>query len=206
MSQFDPRLDVLPAAQRNLWPELRFARERFVLYDGTALALRLGHRSSIDFDLFSFEPFVPADLARTTPWLAAAELSQMEPNTLTVLHRGKDGPVKVSFFGGLTFRQVQEPDETRDGVLRVASLPDLFATKLNTVYQRAEARDYFDIHALLTAGLSLADGLGWTKQVYGPEFNTMLPLQALCYFEEPTLRDMPQGIKDDLVRAVQSAR
>jgi len=69
--------------------------------------------------------------------------------------------VKVSWFGGLTFNRITEPEETTDGILRVAGLPDLFATKLNTLYQRAEAKDYLDVYALLRAGLSLADGL-WT--------------------------------------------
>ena len=204
MSQFTPLLEILPAGQRALWPELRFARERFVLYGGTALALRLGHRASVDFDFFSFEPFVPAELLRAVAWLSEAERLQVEPNTLTVLHRGEHGSVKVSFFGGLTFGQVQQPEETVDGVMRVAGLPDLFATKLNTIYQRAEARDYLDVHALLASGLTLEDGLAWAKTVYGSDFNTMLPLQALCYFQEPSLRDLPQSVKDDLVRAVQA--
>lgn len=204
MSQFTPLLKILPAGQRALWPDLRFARERFVLYGGTALALRLGHRASVDFDFFSFEPFVPAELSRAAPWLSEAERLQVEPNTLTVLHRGGQGSVKVSFFGGLTFGQVQQPEETVDGVMRVAGLPDLFATKLNTIYQRAEARDYLDIHALLGSGVRLEDGLAWAKTVYGSDFNTMLPLQALCYFQEPSLRDLPPSVKDDLVRAVQA--
>jgi hypothetical protein len=128
MNQFTPLLDILPAGQRALWRELGFARERFVLYGGTALALRLGHRVSVDFDFFSFEPILPAELLRAAPWLSEAECLQVEPNTLTVLHRGRHGSVKVSLFGGLTFGQVQEPEETVDGVMRVASLPDLFAS------------------------------------------------------------------------------
>ena len=204
MSQFTPRLEILPAGQRALWPDLRFARERFVLYGGTALALRLGHRASVGFDFFSFEPFVPAESLRSVAWLSEAERLQVEPNTLTVLHRGEHGSVKVSFFGGLTFGQVQQPEETVDGVMRVAGLPDLFATKLNTIYQRAEARDYLDIHAFLASGVRLEDGLAWAKTVYGSDFNTMLPLQALCYFLEPSLRDLPQKVKDNLVRAVQA--
>jgi hypothetical protein len=89
----------------------------------------------------------------------------------------------------LYVRQVREPDETRDGVLRVGSLPDLFATKLNVIYQRAEARDYLDVHALLMAGLSLRDGLTWTKELYGADFNIMLPLQPSV-----TSRNRPCGI------------
>jgi hypothetical protein len=160
----------------------------------------------VDFDFFAFQPFETETLRRSSPWLGVAEILQAEPNTLTVLHRGERGHVKVSFFGGLTFGQILDPDETADGVLRVAALPDLFATKLNTIYQRAEAKDYLDIQALLGSGLSLAEGLQYAKQVYGPDFNTLLPLQALCYFEEPALRVLPPDVKAALTEAVQSAR
>jgi len=57
MNSFEPRVDVLPPSQLALWPKLACIKERFVLYGGTALALRLGHRASVDFDYFSFEPF-----------------------------------------------------------------------------------------------------------------------------------------------------
>ena len=48
-----PRLDALPEAQRALWPALARIPDSCVLYGGTALALRLGHRASVDFDFFS---------------------------------------------------------------------------------------------------------------------------------------------------------
>ncbi|MBN9405087.1 MAG: nucleotidyl transferase AbiEii/AbiGii toxin family protein [Burkholderiales bacterium] len=52
-----PRLDVLPRAQQRLWPQLSKVRGLgFVLYGGTAIALRLGHRESVDFDFFSEHP------------------------------------------------------------------------------------------------------------------------------------------------------
>ena len=48
---FKPCLEILPPAQQRLWPELGRAGELgFALYGGTALALRLGHRFSVDFD------------------------------------------------------------------------------------------------------------------------------------------------------------
>jgi hypothetical protein len=56
-SIFKPRMDILPPAQQRLWPELRHAAELgFALYGGTAIALRLGHRASVDFDFFSEKP------------------------------------------------------------------------------------------------------------------------------------------------------
>src|SRR5205085_7929658 len=50
---FAARLDILPAPQRTLWSELVALPRHFVLYGGTALALRLGLRVSVDFDFFS---------------------------------------------------------------------------------------------------------------------------------------------------------
>src|SRR4051794_6043444 len=53
----EAKLDVLPAAQREIWPSLAPARRlNFVLYGGTAIALHLGHRESLDFDFFRSEP------------------------------------------------------------------------------------------------------------------------------------------------------
>jgi hypothetical protein len=46
-----PRFEILPRAQRALWTSLgSIKRLKFVLYGGTALALRLGHRESLDFE------------------------------------------------------------------------------------------------------------------------------------------------------------
>lgn len=204
MSFLEPRLDVLPEAQRTLWPSLAFTSKRFTLYGGTALALRLGHRTSLDFDFFCFEPIDPASLRRDEALLARGQLLQLEPNTLTVVAGSPEAPVKLSFFGGLTFRQIEPPQVTADGVLRVASLADLFATKLNVIYQRAEPKDYLDVHAILSQGLTLSEGLGFARAVFGDEFNAMLPLQAVCYFEEPSLRSLPERVKRDLIKAVQS--
>jgi hypothetical protein len=43
------QLSILPEPQRALWPILEQVPKRFVLYGGTAIALRLGHRESVDF-------------------------------------------------------------------------------------------------------------------------------------------------------------
>ena len=52
MPFFAPKLDILPTAQRRLWEELKAIPAAFTLYGGTAIALHLGHRQSIDFDFF----------------------------------------------------------------------------------------------------------------------------------------------------------
>ena len=69
-----------------------------VLYGGTALALYLGHRQSVDFDFFARRDLDLERIAEDIPFLAGAQVIQRERNTLSVIvDRG--GPVKVSFFG-----------------------------------------------------------------------------------------------------------
>jgi hypothetical protein len=118
--------------------------------------------------------------------MQGAEVSQSEANTLTVIVQ-RDGPVKVSFFGGLNLNRVQDPDVTPDNEIQVASMLDVAATKLATIQQRAQARDYEDLAAIVGAGISLAEALGAAAAAYGKEFNGALSLKALTYFGDGDL-------------------
>ena len=178
----EPILDILPKAQRELWPALVEIPDNFVLYGGTALALRLGHRSSVDFDFFSSQTLDTEALYKI-PFIADAEVLQREPTALTLSVNPPD-PVKVSFFGNIGFGRVSSPDQTADGVLAVASLLDLFGTKLKVLLQRVAARDYLDLAAILRAGIPLHDGLGAAAALYGNEFPPTDAVKALAYYEE----------------------
>jgi hypothetical protein len=199
MTRLQPNFDVLPSAQRALWPELGHIPRRFVLYGGTAIALRLGHRSSIDFDFFAHDPLDHQALERAVPWLRDAEALQEEANARTVLVRAGGGTVKVSFFGGIAFGRVGEPELTEDGVLRAASLLDLSGTKVKALLQRVEAKDYLDIAALLKAGLPLEQILGAARSLFGPAFNPLIAQKTLAYFEGGDLASLPKAIKELLV-------
>ena len=115
-----PRLNVLQQSQRDLWARLGQTPNHFVLYGGTALALRLGHRESVDFDFFSQQAFRPAELLRSIPYLQGQQVTQQEPNTLS-------------------------------------------------------------------CHVATAEG------IYGSQYNAVLTLQALCYFE-----DLPQPLADNI--------
>jgi len=184
-----PKLEILPHPQRRLWGELRQTPEEFVLYGGTALALRLGHRQSEDFDFFSNVSFAPDCLRKRVQYMQGSEVSQSESNTLTVIVQ-RDGPVKVSFFGGLNLNRVQDPDVAPDNEIQVASMLDVAATKLATIQQRAQARDYEDLAAIVGAGISLAEALGAAAAAYGKEFNGALSLKALTYFGDGDLPNL----------------
>lgn len=191
---FTPRREVLPPAQQKLWPLLAPAAELgFVLYGGTAIALRLGHRTSVDFDFFSSRALDARALAAALPFTQAATTLQATPDTLTFLASIpgiEPNEVKVSFIAMPGFGRIGQPERTDDGVLQVASPVDLLATKLKTILQRAEAKDYRDIAALLGAGGDLAMGLGAARTLFGPNFQPGEALKALVYFADgdlPTL-------------------
>ena len=178
----EPILAVLPDEQRRLWPALAGVPDSFVLYGGTALALRLGHRSSVDFDFFSSAP-LDHDALFALPFAARAEVLQREPAALTLSVTMNGAPVKVSFFGNIGFGRVGHPERTADGPW-VASLLDLFGTKLKVLLQRVAARDYLDLAAILRAGLPLQDGLGAARSLFGNVFPPMEAVKTLAYFDE----------------------
>lgn len=200
---FSPNLSILPAPQRRLWAELRDTPKAFVLYGGTALALRLGHRQSEDFDFFSNKPFQPTSLRESIPYLKHAEMTQFHDNTLTAIV-DRDGPVKLSFFGSLGIKRVQDPDVVEENGVQIASVLDLLASKLKTVQLRAEAKDYRDIVGTLDAGLELAEGLAAAVAIYGKEFNGVLSLKALTFFEDGDLPSLAPEMRKKLLVAATS--
>jgi hypothetical protein len=196
--RFTPRLEILPPAQRALWEELGTTPEYFTLYGGTALALRLGHRTSVDFDFFSNQNFEPDRLAASIPYLRNAERLQVDKNTLTCrVDRGS--PVLVSFFGGLGLGTAIAPGRPDGSGIAVASLLDISATKLSVIQKRAEGKDYNDLDALLRSGMDLPTMLAAGIAIYGPAFNPMISLKALSYFED--VPGLPTAVGDRLSRA-----
>lgn len=203
MGVFKPFFQILPPAQRHLWPALGRASELgFVLYGGTAIALRLGHRHSVDFDFFSDEALDREVIKTTFPFVAQSQVLQDRQNVLTVsVPFGAKEHVKVSFFGTIGFGRVGEPDLTEDGLLQVASLDDLMATKVKVILQRAEAKDYRDIAAMLNFDVSLAKGLSAARLLYGVNFQPSESLKALVYFGDGDLHTLSKREKDCLVEA-----
>jgi hypothetical protein len=173
----------------------------FVLYGGTALALRLGHRQSRDFDFFSAEVFEPDQLLSRVSYLRGAKIVQAEANTLTALI-DRSGPVQVSFFGGLGLRRTGEPDICPENHVQVASLLDLAGCKAEVVQHRAEAKDYRDIAALLAAGVDLETILAAGRAVYGPRFDPSRTVRALVFFEDGNLPELVPETQKQLRDAV----
>lgn len=195
--RFEAKTDVLPQPQREVWPLLAPARGLgFVLYGGTAVALYFGHRQSIDFDFFGSAPLDKTQVEASFEFMRDARTIQEDDNTLVVVAQMPSGPVKVSFFGGLGIGRLNEPLQTTDLTLVVASKEDLLATKLKAILDRAEAKDYMDIAAMLSAGVSLTRALGAFAQMFGKDPG--LILRAMGYFKDGDLASLPLRVRNAL--------
>jgi nucleotidyltransferase AbiEii toxin of type IV toxin-antitoxin system len=198
---FAPRLDALPPPQRALWPELVAVPRRYVLYGGTGLALRLAHRPSVDFDFFAHDHLDHRELELAVPFVRDAAVLDQGPDTRTILVTSTGGNVKVSFFGGIAFGRVGDPEVTDDDVLRAASLLDLAGTKVKALLQRVEAKDYRDIAALLEHGVRLEDILGSARALFGQAFNPLIAQKTLCYFKGGDLDRLASDVRSCLLAA-----
>ncbi len=201
--RFDPRIDILPPAQQEIWSQLSPAPNlSFVLYGGTAVALHLGHRVSVDFDFFKAEPLDKRKIEASFGFMSKARTIQEDEGTLVVDVPMPSGHVKVAFFGGLAIGRVNDPLLTNDQVLLVASLEDLLATKLKAILDRAEAKDYRDISSMLTAGVSLERALGAFAKMYRKDPG--LPLRAIGFFQDGDLPSLPKA-DQELLRSARDA-
>jgi hypothetical protein len=159
---------------------------------------------SVDFDFFSDRPLNRQRLSRALPWMNAALVLQDQPETLTLLTSGDKVQTgeKMSFFGSLTIGRLADLDYTLDRVALVASPPDLLATKLKVLLQRAERKDYLDVATMLNSGLALSDGLASAQALYGSGFPVRECLKALVYFADGDLAELGNIEKRRLEQAV----
>lgn len=159
---------------RRLWEELRNdpLLKGFVLFGGTALTLRIGHRVSEDLDFaYTSGPRLPERQLAAFINKAGKQRFVLDQNPLALesfLNDGMelghyqldyivDGSVKVTFVS-------PEPEPARcitanptDG-LRVATLDEIFATKALVCAERSKTRDWFDLYVLMTkSGYDMGD-------------------------------------------------
>lgn len=162
----------------------------FYLGGGTAIALQLGHRRSVDFDWFLEGPI--EDPLRLAGDLRSADVpfvtGQVDRGTLYGTLYG----VRVSF---LEFRyRLLDPLLSWEAFgCRMAGLRDLACMKLSAVAQRGSRKDFVDLYALVRSGLDLKDMLDWYRQKFDVQDIGHL-LYALLYFDDADTERMPRMV------------
>ena len=152
----------------------------FYLAGGTALALQIGHRVSVDFDLFSDFEIGPTLLPSLRAVFSNASIAPLVNNAdeLTALVDG----VKVTFLR-YPFPTIY-PFVLSEGVLML-SVKEIAATKAYTIGRRGAFKDYVDLYfSLLECHTTLAEIIGMADKKFGVEFNSRLFLEQLVFLDD----------------------
>ncbi|MBN8653551.1 MAG: nucleotidyl transferase AbiEii/AbiGii toxin family protein [Cytophagales bacterium] len=152
------------------------ALKGFYLVGGTALALQLGHRNSIDIDLFTTENFEPTDLMNTLGNEFSVEATFSAKNTLlSFVDRIKTDFITHNY-------PLINPPITEEGITFL-SMADIAAMKLNAISNSGKRlKDFIDIYFLLEH-FSLNQMIEFYSCKY-PKFNPLIALRAVGYFED----------------------
>lgn len=170
--------NILNKNQLAIFPPLSFLEKLgFYLAGGTALALQIGHRTSLDFDFYNPKHFSSLHLFGKIERIFknnAEKISQQEDTLFCRI-----GEVDLSFFW-YSHKLIERPINAKG--LLLASLDDIAAMKLIAISGRPAQRDYIDIFYLLKK-FTLEEMFAFGYRKY-PNFNHYLSLRALTYFED----------------------
>jgi len=173
------KLEVLTEAGKDILPSLgKF--EDFYLAGGTALALQIGHRISVDFDLFSEKEISKNLLAKVKRVFENKTVipSVNNPDELTVFING----VKTTFL--------RYPFPVKNKLLdyngiKLLDAKEIASTKAYTIGRRGTIKDYVDLYFVLSEKISFLDEImEMAKSKFGNEFNDRLFLEQLVYFND----------------------
>lgn len=176
---------ILDSHRLSLLSKLSFLKSDFYLAGGTGLALHVGHRESIDFDFFTVDEFDTEKLFKSLEdvfGLSTLTKIQEEKNTLTVID---SFGVKISFFS-YPYPLIEDCVNEQD--LKIASVIDIGAMKLNAITSRATNKDYVDLYYILKS-ISLSTLIEATEKKF-PNINIELVLKSLVYFDDIILEPL----------------
>jgi hypothetical protein len=175
----------------------------FYLAGGTAVAVHLGHRVSLDLDFFSVRPDVDLDAVRDSVRHAFAEASTVTQTDAAVQLLCDGAPIDLVRY---PYPLLRSMEHTSDGVA-VASLLDLAAMKLGALSRRGLRRDFWDLAEIVRrGGVSLEEACRAYRERYGvAEADLYHVLRALTWFEDAE-RDpaYPTGLSEAAWRDIKA--
>ncbi len=163
-------------------PEL----QNFSLAGGTALALQLGHRISVDLDFFTRQPFDSNRLFEFLRNIFTVGHCSQSVNSLSLFIEFQDDEIKIDILrhNYPLLRPIQKVEH-----IQLFSLEDIAAMKLNAIANRGSKKDFYDIHALL-ARFSLSELLTFFEKKY-KQMNSYTVVKSLVYFADADLEPEP---------------
>ena len=170
--------EILNNQQMQLLPLLSQFRREYYLVGGTAIALYIGHRRSIDFDLFK-----PSAInhKRNLDKIAASQFTHAVTRRVSEQMNLVVNDVKVTFF---QYPFPVEPTNKFDTYFRLPSLLQLAAMKAYALGRRSKWKDYVDLYFLLRGHFTIADISTAATQIFGELYSEKMFRSQLCLFDD----------------------
>ena len=169
---------ILNKNQLELIPLIKEFSREFYLVGGTAIALQLGHRQSIDFDLFKTKSFNKKKIID--------KIEKYHSNYITIYKENNQlhllvNNVKITFFEF----GFDVPHKIKfENIITVPTLTDLAAMKAYALGRRAKWKDYVDLFFVFKQGISVEDISKRSSEIFGNLFSKKMFLQQLCYYND----------------------
>ncbi len=168
-------LEILSKKQTELLPVLSQFKREYYLVGGTAIALHIGHRESIDFDLFKGKNIRKKDVYEKLKSIDY-KVSFADYNQINMLANG----VKITFF---SFPYTIPLHSELKGVLKMPDLLALSAMKAFALGRRSKWKDYVDLYFILKFHFSFLEISQKAKEIFKDEFIEKQFIAQLGYFK-----------------------
>jgi hypothetical protein len=163
----------------------------FYLGGGTALALRLGHRRSVDLDWFTDKRL--GDPLRLAQNLRDAGIALITTRVDEGTLYGTISGIQVSWLE-YRYPALRPREPLRAFQCELAALPDLAAMKLSAIAQRGAKKDFVDLYALFLRGMTLPQMVACYRQKFDVQDTGHL-IYSLSYFEDADRERMPKLLR-----------
>lgn len=170
--------EILSIRQKELLPLMAQFRREYYLVGGTAIALYIGHRRSIDFDLFKFSGI---NHKRNLDKLSASGFNHLVTRRVTEQMNLIVNEVKVTFF---QYPFHIEPSTKFEDYFRLPSLLQLAAMKAYALGRRSKWKDYVDLYFLLHRHFTLTDISAEATRIFGELYSEKMFRSQLCFFDD----------------------
>lgn len=191
--------ESLSKEQLELLPLIKLFSREFYLAGGTAVALHIGHRRSIDFDLFTNKNLKRGNIKRI--------IENSNYPVQDILYENHEqmhlivNSVKMTFFNFPT--KINRLVDF-EGIIRIPTLLDLAAMKAYALGGRAKWKDYVDLYFIMRDHYTLKKISKRAKEIFQTFFNEKLLREQLSYFKDidysEELEYMGKEVKDEVIK------
>ena len=176
-------------------PLVKLFSKDFYLAGGTAIALQIGHRRSIDFDLFSDKIVYPRKIKERII-KAGYKIDKVLNEEEGQGHYIVQG-VKLTFY---TYPYEIEAGVKFATIIKMPDLITLAAMKALAISGRGKWKDYVDIYFLMKNYFGVKDILKKTMELFGSVYNDKMFLEQLVYFDDISYEEEVEYLVEEVSR------